>query len=249
MTNAIIVDDERHGRETLATLLEQHCRDVHILASLASVRDAGAAIRSLRPDLVFLDIEMPDGSGFQLLQSLEVINFAVVFVTAYEQYAIRALRFAAADYLLKPLNSVELRAAMRRVSQSVGGAPTAGQRSARIRGTSQGAMAAKIALPTEDGSVFIDIDAILRCQAASNYTRVFLAGGEEFIVSRTLGEFEQLLADADFERVHNSHLVNLSYIRRYRKGKTGRLELSDGTVVDVAASRKERLFSRFERRF
>jgi two-component system, LytTR family, response regulator len=245
MIKAIIVDDEKHCRETLSILLERHCPEVKVLAECSSAELGLEAIRKHRPDLVFLDVEMPQMNGFELLQQLEDIPFKVIFATGYDEYAIKAIRFSALDYLLKPVDKEELKKAVAKA-----GNHQEPKREAQLDILLQKlhpkpAGLQKIALPTLEGFELVPLEAIIKCESDSNYTHVFLKAGKKLLVSRTLKEIEELLKDHPFLRVHHSHLINLNEIVQYVRGEGGYVVMSDGSSVNVSRSRKEALLKVF----
>jgi two-component system LytT family response regulator len=236
-TRVIIVDDEDGARESLSDLLEKYVPNVKIVAKAESSASAYEKIGKYKPDLVFLDIEMPFGNGFDLLERMQPVDFNIIFVTAYDHYAIKAIKFSALDYLLKPVDLDELRSAVERHRQS----PQPVSRESYqnlLENLEPENKTKKIALPDNSGITFVDIDDIIRCESDGNYTRFFLATGRKILVSKTLGEFENLLSDEGFFRVHRSHLINLSKITRFQKSDGGHVELSDGSKVEV--SRRKR---------
>ncbi|MBS1911671.1 MAG: response regulator transcription factor [Bacteroidetes bacterium] len=238
ITRTVVVDDERHVRETLIGMIAEYCNDIEVVAEAATLDQAKEAIAVHRPDLLFLDVEMPGGNGFDLLGSLPRIDFDVVFVSAYDHYALRAIKLSALDYILKPVDPQELERAVRK---------SALQRAARGMVPRRNNMAQpavahqldRIAVPTEAGFEFVTIRDLIRCKAEGNYTRIFLSDGRRLLSSRTLGEFEAVLLECGFMRVHHSHLINLNHVRRYTKGRGGILEMADGAEVEVSVRRKE----------
>jgi two-component system LytT family response regulator len=207
-----------------------------------SVKDAKDLITELQPDVVFLDVEMPHQNGFELLKLFDKINFDVIFTTAYEQYALKAIKFNALDYLLKPFSIKELQDAIQKcVSRRQGQAnePQTSpievflQNMKTLHQTHK-----KIALPTINGLVFTPVQNIVRCESTGNYTRIFFTDKKNLMVSRPLKEFEELLTDVDFFRVHNSHLINLQQMQSYIQGEGGFALMSDGTQVEVSRRRK-----------
>jgi two-component system LytT family response regulator len=238
---AIIVDDEQHCIDALQTMLQKKCPEVTVLGGVNSVKDAKDLIEAVQPDVVFLDVEMPHQNGFELLKLFDKITFDVIFTTAYEQYALKAIKFNALDYLLKPFSVKELQDAIskcvsRRNSQS-------GEQTSPIEVFLQNMKTLhqthkKIALPTINGLVFMPVQNIVRCESTGNYTRIFFTDKKNLMVSRPLKEFEELLTDVDFFRVHNSHLINLQQMQSYIQGEGGFALMSDGTQVEVSRRRK-----------
>jgi len=246
MINAIIVDDEIHCTEVLELLVQKHCPQVRILEVCHSVSEAEKALSKHEVQLVFLDIEMPHFSGFDLLERLSSINFELIFTTSYDHYAIKAIRFSALDYLLKPIDREELQAAVTRAEQRI--QPTLPKQfEILLQQLRQPAAPIQhIALPTMEGLQMVQVSSIVSCTSRSNYTIIGLKDGQKLVVSRTLKDMEALLSDHQFLRVHHSHLVNLNEVRKYLKGEGGVLVMSDGSSVDVSRSRKESLLRQLQ---
>lgn len=243
---ALLVDDEASGRSILRTMLSEFCPEVEILGEAGSAKEGAEAVRRLRPDLVFLDVQMPVASGFAMLEMLGGVEFQVIFTTAHDQYAIQAIRNAALDYLLKPLDIAELQQAVARMHKLLGPEqPTPEQVSHlldNIRHASAGPK--KVGLPSADGLVFVNVADIIRAEADGSYTRVVLRGGEQYLISRNLKGIESLLDPTTFFRVHHSHLINLGAVKRYIRGKGGQVVLEDGSVVDVSVRRRDAFLER-----
>jgi len=247
MIRTIVVDDEPYACKALLTLLEKHCPAINVEAACHSAKEAEKMIASLQPQLVFLDIEMPYKNGFELLESLAPVTFQVIFTTSYDQYAIKAIRFSALDYLLKPIDPQELKAAVKKASERLSSSSLPGQLDILLEKLRQpAALNNRIALPTMEGLQLIAVDSILYCTANSNYTTLVLKEQQKLIVSRTLKEIEEMLEDYPFLRVHHSFLVNLNEIKRYTRGEGGTLLMSDGVEVDVSRSKKEILLKRLQ---
>ena len=246
MMKAIVVDDEPYACQALVTLLERHCPDISVEAVCHNGKQAMAAVRDHAPQLVFLDIEMPHMNGFELLEALAPVRFHVVFTTSYDQYAIKAIRFSALDYLLKPVYPGELKAAVQKAAERQ--SPFLPQQLDILLSKLQQPMSIvnRIALPTMEGLQLIPVDTILYCSASSNYTTLTLKDRQKLVVSRTLKEIEEMLDDYPFLRVHHSCLVNLNEVKKYTRGEGGSLSMSDGSVVDVSRSRKEVLLKRLQ---
>ncbi len=246
MIKAIIVDDEVNCCEILATLLEKYCPQVKVVDICYSGETAVSAIIEMNPDIVFLDIEMPQMNGFELLEKLQMINFKLIFTTGYDQYAIKAIRFSALDYLLKPIDREELQIAIKKAIHSLE-TPTKQQFDVllhKIHNPGNGGQ--KIALPTMEGLQLIAIDNIISCASDRNYTTLYLKQKQKMVISRPLKEIEELLEDHSFLRVHNSYLVNLKEIEKYIRGEGGYLIMSDGSTVDISRSKKELLVSKLQ---
>ena len=244
MIKAIIIDDEPYCCEVLAALLQDCCPEVKIVAVCQNGMDGLSSIREQIPDLVFLDVEMPKMNGFEMLEQLPSINFHLIFTTSYDQYALKAFRFSAIDYLLKPIDQEELQKAIQKVLQHTQ-APLPQQLEILMRKIQQPtASINKIALPTMEGLQMIPIDLIISCESDDNYTILKLKDKRKIIVSCTLKEIEEIMEDHSFIRVHRSYLVNLNEIEKYLKGEGGYLIMTDGSTIDVSRTRKETLLKK-----
>ena len=246
MIKAVIIDDEVHCLDTLSLLLKEYCPDVQIMEQCRSANKGLEAIEKYKPDLVLLDIEMPSMNGFEMLEQFSEIPFAIIFTTSYDQYAIKAIRFSALDYLLKPIDPNELVSAIKKV-QEQRHLPVAEQFQMllkQIQGKEHHFN--KIAVPTSEGFELIPADQVLYCEANDNYTHLFLKNKNKIIACRTLKEMEEQLQDFPFfVRVHHSYLVNLNEVTKYVRGEGGYLVMSNGSTVNVSRSRKESLMKFF----
>lgn len=249
MIKAILVDDEAHCLDTLSILIKEYCPEVEIVEQCSSAKKALAAIENLQPNLVFLDIEMPVMNGFELLEQFKEIRFSVIFTTSYDQYAIKAIRFSALDYLLKPIDPRELQAAVAKVKQNDQQSMLPAQLQLLLQSIREPATSvSRIALPTLEGLQMVTIDTILYCMANSNYTTFVMNDKKKLVISRTLKEIEEMLEDHGFLRIHHSHLVNISAIEKYIRGEGGTVVMNDGTELDVSRSRKETLLKTLQSR-
>jgi len=246
MMKAILIDDELHCLRTLRILLTEYCPEVQLVEDCASAADGLKAIRKHKPDLLFLDIEMPGMNGFEMLEHFVDIPFAIIFTTSYDQYAIKAIRFSALDYLLKPIDPNELIAAVQKVQEQQQ-RPGAEQYRLLLRQLQHHDQPLrKIAVPTAEGFELIPAEQVIRCEADDNYTHLFLKNKTKVIACRTLKEMEeQMQAFPFFLRVHHSYLVNLNEVTKYIRGEGGYLVMSDGSTVNVSRSRKEALLKLF----
>jgi two-component system LytT family response regulator len=246
MIKAIIIDDEMHCRKTLSILLKEYCPDVQVIEQCDNGETGVETIKKGKPDLVFLDIEMPRMNGFEMLEQFSEIPFAVIFTTGYDQYAIKAFRFSALDYLLKPIDHEELKKAVQKVGQQVL-YPLPQQLEILLQKIRhQPSAINKIALPTMEGLQMIPVDSIISCASDRNYTAVLLKSKQKIIVSKILKEIEEMLEEHSFLRVHHSYIVNLNEISKYVKGEGGYLVMSDGSSIDVSRSRKEILLQKLQ---
>lgn len=244
MINAIIVDDELKSRESLKILLEEFCDNVTVKALCQDVAEAVQAIQQYKPDVVFLDIQLQRETGFDLLTKLGDFNFEVIFTTAYAEYAIKAFKFAAIDYLLKPIDIEELKRALSKVEKRMNDSISLRlqQLMQNLKNTSSENY--KLALPTTDGLVFVKMQDILYCEASSNYTEITVTDGKKYIVSRTLKEYEDMLGEHNFYRIHNSYLINLNAIKKYVRGEGGYVIMANDKSLDVSKRKKEGFLAR-----
>ncbi len=239
MITAIVIDDELKGRSALKQKLKDYCPQVELVGEAANGPEGIALIQTLGPKIVFLDIEMPHMNGFEMLQQIRVKNFHVIFTTAYDQYAIKAIKFAAFDYLLKPVDIEELQTAVRNAEELNAIHSTGERLEALMQNLSAKNHIKKIAVPTMDGLLFFNLTDIIYMQAESNYTIIHFINHPKLIASRTLGDFEEILPSDIFYRPHHSFIINLNHIKRYIKGDGGQIEMEGGHHVDVARSKKE----------
>lgn len=239
MIQAIIIDDEQHCTDRLAGLLKDHYADSILLAATAaSVKEGIKAIKEYQPNLIFLDVQIHDRTGFDLLRECGSINFKIIFTTAYDRFAIQAIKFSAIGYLLKPIDEDDLAEALNKLKE------TSVENTNLMAGVietnfTQPAKKKKLTIPTGSELLFLNIDEIIRCHSDVNYTTIYKKDKQKIVVAKTLKEFEELLADQDFFRVHNSDLINLAYIKSYNKGKGGSVVLDDGTELEVSTRRKD----------
>jgi two-component system LytT family response regulator len=233
---ALIVDDEENSRFTLREMLKMFCPEVSILGEAEGVKTALEQTKKLDFDVVFLDIQMMDGNGFDYLRQVENIDFDVVFITAFDQFAIQAIKYSALDYLLKPVDADELKEAVKKVKKKE---PKSKKNYDVLLDNLKDQEKQKLVLPTNEGIHIIQIDNIIRCEADDYYTRIFLVDKRMIMVSKTLKNTEELLSGKSFVRSHKSHLVNLQFVKKYVKSDGGYLELKDGTTIPVSRRKKE----------
>jgi two-component system LytT family response regulator len=243
MIQAVIIDDEKNNIDNLSGLLQQYCSQVHIAGVAMSADEGAALIRTLNPNLVFLDIQMPGKSGFQMLEELPDLSFEIILITAFDQYGIQAIKFSAVDYLLKPLNIDELKAAVQKAEKRLNEKMQNRELEnllQLIRNREEKA-AHKLALPTVKETRFVHPNEIVRCESSNAYTTFYLLNKEKIVVSKPIYEYEELLADFGFIRCHQSHLVNRTYIRSWVKEDGGYLMLDNGDEVPVSRSKKDNI--------
>jgi two-component system LytT family response regulator len=242
---SIIIDDEKHCIKTLTNLLETNFPEVKILASCFESTKAYDLIVKHKPDFIFLDIEMPFLNGFDLLSQFEPLNFDVIFTTAYDSYAIKAIKFSALDYLLKPIDKDELAFAIEKIKSKMGFISKAQIDMARSLHNKQ--LPDTIALPTMDGLTFTSVNDIVHCTADGSYTRIFMNDKSEILLSKTLGDVDELLSDYNFFRIHHSSLINLKEVKKYIRGEGGEVVMSNGKSLMVARTRKTDFLNTFTR--
>lgn len=242
MIKAVLIDDEKKAVKNLTLLIDEFCENVEVVGSANSVNEGVKVIESHKPDLVFLDIEMPFGTGFDLLSQLENVDFEVIFVTAYNQYAIKAIKNNALDYILKPVGVEELRQAISKVEVKrdsfVKGSVDGRLESLLESMNSKTALPVKLALPCDGGYEMVLIDSIVRCEASINYTIIYFEKGKKVTASKTLKFFEDLLPEGNFFRVHQSHLVNLDKVDKYFKSENSYLHMCDSSNVPISRRKK-----------
>jgi two-component system, LytTR family, response regulator len=240
---AIIVDDEKNGRENLSGLLKTYCPRVNIVGEANSVRSAIELIGRHNPDLIFLDIEMPVADGFALLEHFKEYPFEVIFVTAYDSYAIKAIRFSAADYILKPISTDDLKHAVDIVFERII-RKQENDRLKQLYRNIQQPNDPRIGLAIGESIEFVDVNTIVRCQGEGNYTHIFFENRKPLLVSKSLVEFEDLLVEYSFIRVHKAHLVNLKKVSAFTKTDGGILRMSNSDSVPISRRRKEAVAER-----
>jgi two-component system LytT family response regulator len=249
MLNALIVDDEVLGAKTLESLLKMHCSNVNLLGIVHSADDAEKSINGISPDVIFLDIEMPFANGFDLLQRFirkdpigKTLPFDVIFTTAYNEYAVKAIKHNALDYLLKPIVPDELVAAVKKCEEKKKGEPMGFKNLEKIISTLSQKVH-KLPVPSPEGIVYLDPDNIVYLQGDINYTHIHLIQGNKITSSKTLKDFETLLSSKQFFRIHKASIINLSYVSKYIKGEGGQVLMSEGSSLEVSRHKKVELLA------
>jgi two-component system, LytTR family, response regulator len=245
--NCIIIDDEAKNIKLLQNMLAMHCPSVKILATDTNAKNGLLLIDELQPQLVFLDIEMPHLNGFDLLKKLEPVNFEVIFVTAYSNYAIQAFECNATGYITKPINTQKLIAVVNTAEKRVEEKSINKNLFSLLEQNTRQAVPDKIPLSTTSGLVFVKLADIMYCESSGNYTNFYLCGDKKIMVSRQLGEYEKLLPEVNFIRIHDKYIINLTYIKGYIKGSGGEVVLENDKEIPVATRRKEDFMARFEK--
>lgn len=242
----IIIDDEPKSRETLLTLVQNYCEDATVAGMAANITDAAKLIETVTPQLVFLDISMPGGTGFDLLRSLPEIDFEIIFVTAYDKYGIEAIRANALDYLLKPVSIEELKRAVAKARLRIEQKQTAGNIRSLIKLMDEKMNPSnKISIPVGDGLIFVSPPEIVCLVADGSYTRLVLNDHRKLLSSRNLKEYEDLLPTTSFIRVHHSNIINLEHVKQYHRGEGGHVVMSDGTEIMISKRKKKDFLDRF----
>lgn len=236
--NAVIIDDEKHSRATLQDMVQEYCPEVHIAGLADGCKSGVEIIEKCNPQLVFLDIQMPDGSGFRVLEQTKKMNFEVIFTTAYDSFAIKAFKYSALDYLLKPIDGVELQNAVDKAVQRKATASGAAVEML-LENLKRKDKPGKIVLSTFKGLHVVEICQIVRCKSEDYYTRFFFKDKTDLLVSKTLKEYESILEDHQFIRPHKSHLINIEYVKNYVKSDGGAIHLTDGTKIPVARRKRD----------
>lgn len=247
MLKAILIDDEKIARETLEGYLKKYCPKIQVLALCENIEKGLHAIKTHQPDVIFLDVEMPFGNAFDLLEQCENISFETIFVTAFSHYALKALNQSASYYLLKPIDIAELIKAVDKIADLREKKNWNNEHTQLLVNNLKTTQKAKhkMALPLLEGFEFVEIQDIIRCQANDNFTDVFLKDGRKLMICRTLKFYEEVLSENGFVRIHKSHLINIAHAVRYLKGKGGQVEMQDKSVLDVSPNKKQALLEVF----
>ncbi|MFD2932784.1 LytR/AlgR family response regulator transcription factor [Spirosoma flavum] len=243
---AILVDDEKHCRDVLALLLAKYCPEVRLLASCADGEEGLNAIEQHHPDLVFLDIEMPGMSGFDMLKDCRFTGFRVVFTTAYNEYAIQAIRHNALDYILKPIDKDELHQAVSKAETTLSSRPTT-QVDNFVAYLNRQKTGDRIALPTMEGLQILQSEEIYYCESDGGYTHFFLTSGKTILISKTLKEVEEVLESKGFCRVHHGYLINLRYVQKYIRGDGGEVIMANNKNIPVSRNKKQEFLAFLEK--
>ncbi|MFL5745100.1 MAG: LytR/AlgR family response regulator transcription factor [Niastella sp.] len=246
MINALIVDDEPKNIRILNGLLNECCPDVRIIGEAVSAETAMPLIAETHPDLVFLDIEMPHGNAFDLLDKIMPIDFEIIFITAFDAYTLKAFKYSALDYLLKPVSIEELKMAVQKAKDRIRIKNINVQLQNLMFNISKpNSLLQKIALPDNDGLIFIQLAEIIRFEAKGGYTYVHVTDNQKYVSSRIIKEYEEIMPPDLFFRIHNSHIINLNFVKKYHKGRGGLIEMSDSVLIEVATRRKDEFLARF----
>lgn len=245
MKKAVIIDDENRTRDLIAKMINSFGLDIEAISAGENVQSGIKAIEEHQPDIVFLDIQMPDGTGFDLLKAIPNKNFEVIFITAHEEFAIKAIKFSALDYILKPVDPEELKAAVVNALETMSEKKDESQFEALQTNISP-QQKRRLVLKTQESVHVVDLDQIIRCESDRNYTSFYLTENRKILVSKTLKEFETLLVGYNFIRVQQSHLINLDFVDRYNKGNGGSVVMRDGSEVPLSPAKREIFFKILE---
>jgi two-component system LytT family response regulator len=246
MKKVLIIDDEKRIRDFVKRMIDSFNLDVEVFTDGENVETGIESINRIQPDIVFLDIQMPDGTGFDLLNRVKDKKFELIFITAFQEYAIMAIKFSALDYILKPIDDEELKTALQNAIDTVDFKKEDSQFEALTHNL-QTNQKRKLVLKTQESVHVVDLSEIIRCEADKNYTFFYLNNGKKILVSRTLKDFETLLSNHGFFRVQQSHLINLEYIERYDKHEGGSVIMRDGSSVPLSPAKKDQFFSMLEK--
>lgn len=241
MIKAVVIDDEINNQELISNLLKSYAENIQVVGLADSVESAYNTIQEHQPDLIFLDVQMPDGTGFDLLKKFEKINFKIIFVTAHQEFALEAFKYSALDYILKPLSPTNLLAAVKKVEETMGSDELNMKLKILLNNIAEPIKnKKKIVLKTMERIYSVDLDDIIRFESDGGYTKVYLTDGKRIMVSKTMKEYDDLLLDAGFLRVHHSHLINMNHLFCFEKAE-GHVVMKDDSVVPVSNRKKDHL--------
>jgi len=239
MIKTVIVDDEPDAVAFIESLIKEYCPDLEIVGTANSVPEAEKLINKNTPDLVFLDVEMPHGNGFELLRRTRNLSYKVIFITAFNHYAIKAIKFSAVDYILKPINIEEFITSVRKVKESIVSKKDTTLNFDSLIENLKSALPDKLAIPTNDGMEYLNTEDIIRIQADRSYSWFYMKSGKKYLVSKNLKGYQELLSDRYFFRTHNSHLINLEHVQKYIRHGGGSIEMTDGSRVALSRTKKD----------
>lgn len=244
----VVVEDEKKSRDSVVSILKSYCHDVTAVHEASDVATGLSTISEILPDLLILDVSLGDGTSFDMLEQLNHRDFKIIFLTAFEQYAIRAIKFSALDYLIKPVNPKELIEAVVQAAKSLGKDQTELKLNALLANIhSISKEVKKIVLKTAESIFLVNVQDIIRCEADDCYTTFFLSDGKKILVSRTIKEYEEMLGDYGFFRPHQSHIINLYYIERFDKHSGGTIFMKDGSQIPVSSRKRDSLLKIFDK--
>jgi len=239
MLRTVIVDDEPDAVRFIESIIGEYCSDIEVVGKAHSAKEGVDVIRDAAPDLVFLDVQMPHGTGFDLLSSLPEKTFDVIFITAFNHYAIQAIKFSAVDYILKPININEFLQAVKKVQDKQAGGERQSLNYEALLENIRSPRPSKLAIPTADGIEYLNTLEIIRLEADRSYSWFYMTGGKKHLVSRNLKEYQELLGDLNFFRPHNSHLINLEHVHKFIRHEGGYIEMDDGSAVPISRGKRD----------
>jgi two-component system, LytTR family, response regulator len=246
-STAVIIEDEKNSRELLKSIIQSGCPDIVILGEAENVKEGVELIKNVKPQIAFLDISMSDGTGFDLLSQLGSLKLDVVFTTATDKFAIKAIKYSAVDYLLKPIDADELKAAVQKITERKENTPNIENLNFLINHLKQqDELFQKITLPTGNAFEVVAVKDIVRCEAEGSYTYFYISNGKKFMVSASLKHYEDLLPESDFIRVHHHHLINMNHVTRFLKQDGGYAIMSDGAQIEVSRRKKDSFLERLK---
>lgn len=241
MLKILIADDVKNVRESIAKKVSSHCTNVQIIGEAESVETCIKAIQQHKPDIILLDIEMQDGTGFDVLKQFPTPSFKVIFVTAYEQYSLNAFRFSALDYLLKPVDTEALIASINKAADHIDREKLSLKIDSFLHNMQSNKGPKKVVLKTSDSIHIVNLSDVIHCEASSGYTTFYMADKTRVVVTRPLADYDEMFSEHNFVRIHQSFLVNINFIKRYEKGDGGNVVLTNETILPVATRKKEQL--------
>jgi two-component system, LytTR family, response regulator len=247
MLNAIILEDEEDNRNVLRGFLKDYCPQVNLLAAVDSVNKGLSAIHTYHPDVVFMDIQLKGETSFELLDQLKDIPFDIIFTTAYDSYMLKAIKLSAVDYLLKPINVEELKAAVEKAEKKRNQVMLNKNLETLLNNFRNNYQEHKIAISSADGFVFVKVSNIIYLESEGSYTYFYLKHNEKIITSKNIKEYEELLSDHDFFRIHKSYIVNMAEIVKYIRGEGGEVLMSNNVTLDVSRRRKDEFLKTFDK--
>lgn len=246
MLKAVVIDDENKARATLCDMIRNYCSDIEVVADCLNISSAIVAVKEHRPDIVFLDISMPEGNGFELLEHFRELTFEIVFVTAHDEYMLKAIRASAVDYLLKPVSISELREAISNVIKRVNSKHTFALARKIIESEQYRTPSHKIAIASANGQIFVNPDEIICLKAVGRYTEIYSTGSRPVLSSKNLREYEGMLNPLIFIRTHHSYIINLEHIQSYKRDEGNIILLSEGITAILSRRKKKEFLDRFQ---
>lgn len=248
MIRTVVVEDEKKSREVILSLIQKHCPELQVVGEADSVGKAVEVIKKEKPELVFMDIQLADGTGFDILEQVQGIDFYLIFATAFDQYAIKAIKYSAIDYLLKPIDGDEMKGAVKKVIEKKSSNSNLDNLRFLLSNLKKGEDEfSRITLPTGNAYEIVNIKDIIRCEASESYTYFFLVGKRKFLVTQGLKHYEDILPSESFIRVHHSHLINMNHVIRYLKEDGGYAVMSDDSRIEISRRKREAFLERLNK--